>query len=226
MVIFDTHVMPRKVRKAARRKVKRDSILTDLSNVGQVGDLLGATVLTNVEMQRDSAAGTYLYAYNATRAVMFEKECDNVETSCVPATDQKLYQLEAHRVECPESTALQRFNFRSCASGFQYVSRCCRLQGIGGCDLTLTPWTKVDTDSEGPVKSLMKHQLVCAESSIIRTFVLEAKNPGHDVSEIRYDYMCCKIVDVLPISVTVQSAAISKSFQDFEGVYFPTGRVQ
>merc|ERR1712196_632620 len=86
--------------------------------------------------------------------------------------------------------------------------------------MTLTPWTAT---TGGMLNTLTKHKISCQPGSVLNGFVLEAKD--RDPEEVRFDYGCCRLAPVLPISVVTEQTSISGSFSDYEGVYYPRARV-
>eukprot|EP00930_Biecheleria_cincta_P044075 TRINITY_DN3023_c0_g1_i3.p1 TRINITY_DN3023_c0_g1~~TRINITY_DN3023_c0_g1_i3.p1 ORF type:complete len:2356 (-),score=402.05 TRINITY_DN3023_c0_g1_i3:282-7013(-) len=213
------------------------NVLTQLARVGSIGDNRGPasepplTFLTSFQIQRVGSSG-YGYSYRATELHYLSQDCYQGSTTCHPAgSQQHLYQFEAHQVKCKQGAALQSFRFTTCTasngqSGFQYMYRCCSIQGIGGCDLHLTPWVENAKTDAGPMEALKAAKVQCEPNFVINSFVIEAKDPGESQSELRYDVECCAVSAFMPLSVLTENRPLPDSFGISDGVYFPTGKVE
>merc|ERR1711871_1451503 len=125
--------------------------------------------------------------------------------------------------------ALQTFAFTTCSIasdvlGFRYEYSCCRIEGLGACEGIVTAWTDIESTATGQMDALTKHEVVCPNASTLASFVLDAKNPGADSSEVRFVYECCKIADWRPVSVGTEVIPLARAFENYEGVYYPTAR--
>jgi len=92
--------------------------------------------------------------------------------------------------------------------------------------MSFTPWTEKQLSSSGSLDALGTSNVQCSHSHVLKGFVLEAKDPGASKSEIRYNIECCKTPAHTPVTVTIEETPIAQSFGSFDGIYFPTGRVE
>merc|ERR1712154_240548 len=95
-------------------------------------------------------------------------------TACEPANDQKLFHLEAHPIECDVSQLLMSFSFMKAGTCYSYDYKCCEVDGVGGCEMFLTPWSDatpaVDQalQSDEALDSLTKHYITCKEDRALK----------------------------------------------------------
>lgn len=209
--------------------IEATNTLSNLATVGTVGDAeMMKTFLTGFGLK--PYEDTYRYSYWATDAVFKAEECYTASTGCLTVGSEQLYQLEAHSVYCKPGEGLQFFQFKSCSvdggkgNGFQYSYKCCTIQGIGACEAELTPWAERDETVHGMMSALVRQNISCPSSHVLKGFVLEAKDPGDSHSEIRYDFACCAIAMWAPIAVHTEAQALNGTFDTFDGVYYPLSR--
>ncbi|CAE7502123.1 LPAL2 [Symbiodinium sp. CCMP2456] len=177
-----------------------------LVSLGKLGDPVGQHFISKIQLKNTSTPSQFRYSYWMSSLVFRPQQCYDLQTTCTQAKDSELYQLEAHRVQCASGQAMQSVAFKACgAKSYQYEYRCCDVEGMGGCELELTPWTKREPSGHGRI---------------------EAKDPGESKSEVRYLFTCCQVTAHEPMSVVAAKDPIPQSYTDFEGNYFPTSRVE
>ena len=115
--------------------------------------------------------------------------------------------------------------FKSCKiddkHGYHYEYSCCRLQGQGGCEALFTPWTQIEDTDSGAMEAMLKNEMTCPMHQSLKGFVLEAKEPGNSLSELRYTFECCGITQWKPISVPTETTPMDGAFENYEGIYLP-----
>eukprot|EP00931_Biecheleriopsis_adriatica_P082321 TRINITY_DN5574_c0_g2_i7.p1 TRINITY_DN5574_c0_g2~~TRINITY_DN5574_c0_g2_i7.p1 ORF type:complete len:1653 (+),score=261.33 TRINITY_DN5574_c0_g2_i7:206-4960(+) len=198
--------------------------LTSLTDSGVVGPG-NPSVL--VSFQLSNKEFNYWYNYRAATVPLGRAGCSSKSTPCTAAVGQgqHLFNLEAHQIDCGYGAVIKSFRLNSCsagsASGFQYTYTCCSV-APGKCTAIVTPWSV--QVKEKLLDALLPHAVSCEGKGALQAFVLEAKDPGDSNSEVRYDYECCTVPSVNPVSIEFGSEPLNDSFSPEDGLYLPASR--